>query len=40
MKLLLLALTVAAMQASSLLKLFSKVGADDPQLACYSQRPW
>lgn len=38
MRLLLLALTVAAMTASSLLKLFSNRGADDPQLAGYSQR--
>jgi len=38
MRLLLLALTVAAMTASSLLKLFSKLGADDPHLAGYSQR--
>jgi hypothetical protein len=39
MRLLLLALTVAAMTGSSLLKIFSKLGADDLQLADYSQRP-
>jgi len=39
MRLQLLALTVGAMTASSLLKIFSKLGADGLQLAGYSQRP-